>query len=80
MTCFHLVSEPNGFLSNRYPSEFVLEDLEFTCVEQYVMWKKANIFGDIENALKIMQTSGSADVKCLGWKVTESIEFKWSTI
>lgn len=35
MTYFHLVSEPNGFLSNWYPSEFALKDIVFTCIEQY---------------------------------------------
>jgi predicted NAD-dependent protein-ADP-ribosyltransferase YbiA (DUF1768 family) len=35
VTCFHLVSEPFGYLSNWYPSEFALKDIVFTCIEQY---------------------------------------------
>lgn len=79
MTYFHLVSEPNGFLSNWYPSEFALKDIVFTCIEQYDV-KESYHFCDTEEALKIMQTSGSTGVKYLGWEVTGFIEFKWSTI
>ncbi len=52
---FHLVSEPNGFLSNWYQSTFKLADIEFNCVEQYTMWKKAMTFGDTETAGRILK-------------------------
>lgn len=80
MVCFHLVNEPNGFLSNWYLSKFVLEDLTFMCVEQYLMWKKAMIFDDAEKALKIMQSSDPADIKALGRNVTGFVESKWAAV
>ncbi len=46
--CFHLVDEPNGFLSNWYPSTFTLDGQHFTSVEQYMMYRKAITFGDTE--------------------------------
>ena len=38
--CFHLIDEPNGFLSNWYPSPFTLDGQHFTSVEQYMMYQK----------------------------------------
>ena len=46
--CFHLIDEPNGFLSNWYPSPFTLDGQYFTSVEQYMMYRKAITFGDTE--------------------------------
>ena len=46
--CFHLVDEPNGFLSNWYPSPFTVDGQHFTSVEQYMMYRKAITFGDTE--------------------------------
>lgn len=41
--------------SQWYPSDFVVDGMEFNCAEQYMMLKKAQLFGDEEAALKIMQ-------------------------
>jgi hypothetical protein len=36
----------NGVCSNWYKSKFTVDNLEFSCVEQYMMYKKAELFGD----------------------------------
>lgn len=79
-TFFHLTSEPNGFLSNWYPSTFVLGGTEFNCVEQYMMWKKAMTFGDTEIAGKILNEADPRTIKLLGRSVRGYVDSKWAAI
>ena len=39
--CFHNADEENGYLSNWYPSTFTLEGIDFSSMEQYMMYRKA---------------------------------------
>lgn len=77
-TFFHLVDEPNGYLSNWYPSEFSLDGVTFNCVEQYMMWKKAEFFEDHETAEKILNTKDPAVMKNLGRSMKGYIDSKWA--
>ena len=44
--CFHKPEEPNGFLSNWYMSSFSDDEYgEFSSAEQYMMYRKAVLFG-----------------------------------
>lgn len=55
-----------------YPSEFVepaMENATFTTAEQYMMYMKAQIFGDAETAQKIKESSTPAEAKTLGRQV-----------
>ena len=52
--CFHNPDEENGYLSNWYPSRFVVDDVEFSSMEQYMMYRKACCFNDAEIAAKPM--------------------------
>lgn len=47
---FFSVDEENGYMSNWWISNFVVNGMIFNCVEQYMMWRKAMLFGDIEVA------------------------------
>lgn len=76
---FHLTSEPNGYLSNWYPSEFVLEGITFNCVEQYMMWKKAMLFHDTSTAQNILNSSDPATMKDLGRKVEHYADSLWAS-
>ena len=42
--CFHRPEEENGYLSNWYMSEFVVDGVKFSSMEQYMMFKKNNGF------------------------------------
>ena len=64
--CFHLTTEPNGYLSNWYRSPFELNGTRYTCVEQCLMHRKALMFGDTGRAEKIMATEDPAQMKALG--------------
>ena len=55
MICFHNPDEENGYLSNWYLSEFTIDDITFSSMEQYMMYEKAILFHDQETAEKILQ-------------------------
>ena len=52
--CFHNPDEINGYLSNWFPSNFMINNCVFTSIEQYMMYKKAECFKDANIASKIM--------------------------
>lgn len=58
-----------GFYSQWYPSRFYINDVEFCCCEQWMMWSKATLFGDFEIAQQIRQTEDPRQIKALGRKV-----------
>ncbi len=74
---FCKISEPNPWFSNWYPSEFYVDGARFGCVEQYMMWKKAVIMGDMAIAQEVMKTSKPGDIKALGRKVKNFDEERW---
>ena len=78
--CFHLVDEPNGFLSNWYPSPFTLDGHRFTSVEQYMMYRKAITFGDTETAQAILSTDNVGKIKALGRSVLGYSDIVWNGI
>ena len=55
VVCFHNPSEENGYLSNWYPCRFTVEGVDFSSMEQYMMYKKAVYFGDKAVAAKFLQ-------------------------
>ena len=65
IVCFHNPYEENGYLSNWYLSEFECGGITFSSMEQYMMYQKANCFGDIKIAKKILQTTDVAQIKAL---------------
>ena len=69
----------NGILSNWYHSKFVLEGIQFNCVEQYMMWKKAILFHDGITAMLILQTSNPKEQKALGRKVKDFDKEVWES-
>ena len=65
--CFHKPEEPNGFLSNWYMSSFSDDEYgEFSSAEQYMMYRKAVLFGDDETARQVMVLSSPAEIRALG--------------
>lgn len=58
--------QPFGFLSNWYDAPFTLEGIRYRHVEQYMMAKKALLFGDLESYGRVMKTVLPAECKALG--------------
>ena len=75
---FHLITEENGYLSNWYPSSFEIEGVKFSCVEQYLMYKKATLFEDTVIAKRILETEEPAIIKKLGREVRNYKDAVWS--
>lgn len=69
MICFHNPKEPYGWLSNWYLSDFIVDEIKYSSMEQYMMHQKAILFHDKEIAEKILEISGCGKIKALGRQV-----------
>ena len=65
ISSFHNSDEENGYLSNRYLSDFKIYSIQFSSMEQYMMYQKAIIFEDTEIAKKILKTTDVSEIKAL---------------
>ena len=76
--CFHNPEEENGYLSNWYLSNFIVEGILFSSMEQYMMYKKAMCFDDQLVASKILETKDVAEIKALGRQVSNYNDSIWN--
>ena len=76
--CFHNPDEINGYLSNWYPSKFIIDKMTFTSMEQYMMYKKAILFNDKDIATNILLNHDVAKTKELGRLVKNYNETYWN--
>ena len=67
----------NSYFSNWYPSDFVVDGIKYWCTEQYMMAKKAELFGDREIYNLIMHCNSQRDIKALGRKISNFNESVW---
>lgn len=66
-----------GVCSQWCPSLFVIDGLQYNCAEQYMMAKKAMLFGDMEAYSKIMTTTDPSVQKAAGRKVKNFNKEVW---
>ena len=78
--CFHNPDEENGYLSNWYMSQFDVNGIGFSSMEQYMMSKKAVCFRDDVIAEKILETDEVGSIKELGRMVAGYNENYWNGI
>lgn len=78
--CFHNPDEQNGYLSNWYLSDFIVDKIKFTSMEQYMMYSKAVLFNDNEIAEEILSTSDVGKIKALGRAVNNYNDIIWNGI
>lgn len=76
--CFHNPDEENGYLSNWYLSDFVVDGITFSSMEQYMMYQKASVFSDDAIAKAILMTKDVAEIKALGRKVSNYDDTVWN--
>lgn len=74
LTCFWGKQDP---FSNWHEAPFILEGKTFRWNEQYMMYKKAELFGDTEMAEKIMVAPSPDDCKRLGRDVRGYVDEIW---
>ena len=75
---FHNPTEEYGFLSNWYLSNFTKNGIEFSSMEQYMMYGKAMCFHDETIAKQILQTDDVTRIKELGRLVSNYNDQIWS--
>lgn len=78
IVCFHNPDKENGFLSNWCYSPFSVGEHEFSCMEQFMMYRKAICFEDSITAEQILAATDAAYVKELGRKVSNYNENVWN--
>lgn len=78
--CFHNPDEENAYLSNWYPSDFTVNGINFSSMEQYMMYQKALRFGDTKIADKILVTDDVAKIKKLGREVQRYDDSVWNGV
>lgn len=76
--CFHNPDEDYGWLSNWAFSSFAVDGVRFALMEQYMMYRKALLFGDAENARRILAEEDAGAVKRLGREVRGYNETVWN--
>lgn len=70
----------SGPFSNWTKAPFFLDGRTYNCVEQYVMTKKALMFGDVEVSINIMDTDNPREQKAWGRKVRNFEIDKWTAV
>lgn len=69
-----------GIYSNWYESPIKIDGINYNCVEQYMMYKKAELFNDNENMRNIMETSSPARQKKIGRLVKGFCMKEWRKV
>ena len=77
---FHNSNEENGYLSNWYLSDFVVDGVTFSSMEQYMMYQKARLFQGADAAEKILLTKDVAEIKRLGREVKNYNDVVWNGV
>jgi len=70
----------SGPFSQWAKSPFTLEGIEFNTCEQYMMYKKAELFGDIDSAKKILSTKNPNEQKGYGRLIKPFDDEKWMEV
>lgn len=71
--------EKNGYLSNWFESEFIVDGFCYQHVEQYLMARKARLFNDAKSYTAILRAQTPKECKALGRKVTPFDNAIWET-
>lgn len=80
IVCFHNPDEENGYLSNWYLSDFTVDDIKFSSMEQYMMYREAKCFHDDKIAEQILETNDVAKIKALGRLVSGYDDHHWNGV
>ena len=80
VVCFHNPNEENGYLSNWYLSDFTVNGIKYSSMEQYMMFQKALMFNDAYTTEKILATDDVAKIKAYGRGVTGYNDHIWNGI
>lgn len=77
---FHNPDEVNGYLSNWYLANFIVDGIEYSSMEQYMMHQKALMFNDNNIAEQIMNTTNVGKIKALGRSILNYNDTMWNGV
>ena len=77
---FHNPDEENGYFSNWFLSDFEVDGIKFSSMEQYMMYQKARHFGDEYHMKKILSTDDPHEIKSMGRKVSNFNSTYWNGV
>ena len=80
MTDFTLFWQNRSPFSNWYPSIFTHGGISFSRGEQYMMYRKAMLFNDLETAHAILLTGNPKEQKDLGRQVKNYVDETWAAV
>lgn len=66
-----------GPFSQWHSANFTLHGIAFNCAEQYMMFCKARLFGDIDSSHKIAASRSAREQKALGRRIANFDEHTW---
>ncbi|MFU8871705.1 NADAR family protein [Micromonospora sp. SL4-19] len=66
-----------GCLSQWWPAPFTVDGRTYATAEQWMMWRKANLFGDTETAERVLAAGHPQRAKALGRQVRGFDEATW---
>ena len=78
--CCRFPEEENGYLSNWYMSDFEVDGIRYSSMEQYMMYQKARYFNDEHMMEEILKTDNPKEIKALGRKVSNFNNVYWNGI
>lgn len=78
--CFHNPDEENAYLSNWYMSDFEVDGIRYSSMEQYMMYQKAKCFGDEKIMEMILKTDDPREIKALGRRVSNFNSTHWNGV
>ena len=70
----------DAFMSNFYPSPMNIDNVEYSCVEQYYMAEKAKKFDDQETKEKIMNSKNPNEINFFGKSVKGFNQNAWNDV
>jgi len=77
---FWEAGKPYVFMSQWYYSDFIEDGINFNTCEKYMMYNKAKLFNDQENASKILKVHAPFKIKKLGKQVKWFDQEKWDSV
>jgi len=67
-----------GCLSQWQKSNFTVNNIEYSCTEQFMMACKAELFNDLDAIKKILNNNNPKSIKALGRKIKKFDENTWN--
>ena len=79
-TMFNDDDDENKWLTHSFCSKFVVDNVEFCSVEQFLIYNKAKLFGDFEICKQVMATTDGQVLHKLGRSICSYNDDTWAMV